>query len=50
MLADKVIKRQIARDGFVKKDYVFKETNQTTTTLDCAVIIPGSQLINSCDY
>ena len=42
MLADKVIKRQLARDGFIKKDYVIKETNQSSTTLDCAVVIPGS--------
>ncbi len=46
MLVDKVIKRQLSRDGFVKRDYVFQEVNQSSTTLDCAVVLSESMLID----
>ncbi|UJR36374.1 hypothetical protein I4U23_029098 [Adineta vaga] len=42
MLTDKVVKRQLSREGFTKRDYVFQEINQSTTTLDCAVVLPGN--------
>ncbi|CAF4426506.1 unnamed protein product, partial [Adineta steineri] len=40
MLTEKVVKRQLSREGFAKRDYVFQEINQSTTTLDCAVVLP----------
>ncbi|CAF0782240.1 unnamed protein product [Adineta ricciae] len=42
MLTDKVVKRQLSREGFTKQDYVFQEINQSSTTLDCAVVLPGN--------
>ncbi|CAF3384129.1 unnamed protein product [Rotaria sp. Silwood1] len=42
MLTDKVLKRQLSKEGFTKRDYVFQEINQSSTTLDCAVVLPGN--------
>ncbi|CAF4469455.1 unnamed protein product, partial [Rotaria sp. Silwood2] len=42
MLTDKVLKRQLSKEGFTKRDYVFQEMNQSSTTLDCAVVLPGN--------
>ncbi|CAF3214029.1 unnamed protein product [Rotaria socialis] len=48
MLTDKVLKRQLSKEGFSKRDFVFEEINSsssstsTTTTLDCAVVLPGN--------
>ncbi|CAF0741810.1 unnamed protein product [Rotaria sordida] len=42
MLTDNVLKRQSSKDGFIKRDYVFQEINQSSTTLDCAVVLPGN--------